>query len=151
MKRVTLTVVCSLVLGALAFAASYLWQKHRIDRSHAHTTAFEWLSGEFGLSDEQRARIETLHQQYFPECEDHCIHYTDTRQTLAAVTNDPGLDNSPEHQAAAARLAELEKEADKRFIDFIYQVAAEMDPEQSQRYLQKMKAWLERAGELSRN
>lgn len=151
MKRLYLTILCSLLLGALAFAASFLWQKSRIDRAHSHATAFEWLSSEFGLSADQRARIETLHQEYFPECEDHCIHYTDTRHTLATVTNDPGLDNSPEHRDAAERLAELEREADKRFIDFVYQVAAEMDPEQSQRYLQKMKGWLERAGELSRN
>ncbi len=146
MKRLILTILCSLVLGALAFAASYLWQKNRIDRAHTHATAFEWLSSEFELSEGQSARIETLHQEYFPECEDHCVHYTDTRQTLAAVTNDPGFDNSPEHKAAAARLAELEKEADKRFIDFIYQVAAEMDSEQSQRYLQKMKGLAREGG-----
>lgn len=151
MRRLILTILCSLALGALAFAACYLWQKNRIDRAHAHATAFEWLSSEFDLSADQSARIETLHHEYFPECEDHCVHYADTRHTLAAVTNDPGLDDSPEHKAAAERLAELEREADKRFIDFIYQVAAEMDPAQSRRYLQKMKGWLERAGELSRN
>lgn len=151
MRRYTVTILCSLALGALAFAVSYLWQKQRIDRAHAHDTAFEWLSHEFGLNVAQSARIEALHQEYFPECEDHCIHYTDTRHTLAAVTNDPELDDSQEHRDAALRLAELEKEADKRFIDFVYKVAAEMDAEQSQRYLQKMKGWLERAGELNRN
>lgn len=150
MKNLALTALASLILGVLAFAASFFWQKGRIDRAHAHATAFEWLSSEFALSAEQRDRIEALHREYFPECEDHCVHYTDTRHTLAAVTEDPGLDNSPEHRAAAQRLAELEREADKRFIDFIYQVADEMGPEQSQRYLQKMKRWLERAGELSK-
>ena len=55
-----------------------------------------------------------------------------------------------ERVRVARRLAELEKEADKRFIDFVYKVAGEMDAQQSKRYLQKMKGWLERAGEVSR-
>ncbi|MFT5109766.1 MAG: hypothetical protein ACI9UA_005416 [Pseudoalteromonas tetraodonis] len=148
MKKLVLTILASVVLGALAYAGIFLWQKGRIDQAHQHETAFEWLSKEFVLTDEQSARIESLHKEYFPECEDHCIHYTDTRETLAKVTNDPGLDNSPEHKAAAERLTNLEKEADKRFIDFVYQVSAEMDQEQSKRYLQKMKGWLERAGEI---
>ena len=149
MKRFSLTILASVLLGALAYAGVFFWQKSRIDRVHAHGTAFEWLSSEFELTGEQSASIEALHKEYFPECEDHCVHYTDTRHTLAAVIDDPGLDDSPEHKAAARRLAELEREADKRFIDFVYQVAGEMGPQQSKRYLQKMKAWLERAGELS--
>lgn len=149
MKNLLLTILASLLLGAIAFSCIFFWQKSRIDQKHAHATAFEWLSDEFELTAKQRDRVEALHKEYFPECEDHCIHYTDTRHTLAAITNDPELDNSPEHEAAARRLAELEKEADKRFIDFVYAVASEMDPEQSKRYLQKMKGWLERAGELS--
>ena len=149
MKRLSLTILASLLLGALAYTGVFFWQKGRIDRAHAHGTAFEWLSGEFGLTGEQSASIEALHKEYFPECEDHCVHYTDTRHTLASVTGDPELDDGPEHRAAARRLAELEKEADKRFIDFVYRVAGEMDPQQSKRYLQKMKGWLEMAGELS--
>lgn len=149
MKNLSLTILASLLLGALAYAGIFFWQKGRIDRAHAHATAFEWLSSEFELSAAQRGRIEALHKEYFPECEDHCVHYTDSRHTLATVTRDPDLDNSPEHKAAARRLAELEKEADKRFIDFVYKVAGEMEPEHSRRYLQKMKGWLERAGESS--
>jgi hypothetical protein len=149
MKNLSLTLLASVVLGAIAYAGIFFWQNGRIDREHQHATAFEWLSSEFELSAPQRDRVESLHAEYFPECEDHCVHYTDTRHTLAAVTGDPGLDNSPEHKAAARRLAELEREADKRFIDFVYKVAGEMDPLQSKRYLQKMKGWLERAGEMS--
>ena len=81
----------------------------------------------------------------FPECEDHCVHYADTRHTLAAINQDPTLDKNPEHEKAARQLAELEKEADKTFIDFVYRVAGEMSPGQSARYRQRMKGWLERA------
>ena len=143
MNKLVLTILASVALGTLAFSGIYFWQKDRIDREHDHGSAFEWLSQEFELTAEQSARIEALHQEYFPECEDHCVHYIDTRQTLAKVTHDPDLDDSPEHRAAAQRLTELEKDADKTFIDFVYKVAAEMDPEQSKRYLQKMKGWLE--------
>ncbi len=143
MKKLSLTALISVLLGLLAYSAIFLWQKGRIDQLHAHATAAEWLSSEFELDAAQRQRIATLHREYFPECEDHCVHYTDTRHTLATITDDPDLDNSPEHVLAAKKLAELEKEADKRFIDFVYKVAAEMNPAQSKRYLQMMKSWLE--------
>jgi hypothetical protein len=86
-----------------------------------------------------------LHNDYFPECEDHCVHYADTRHTLAAINRDSSLDRSPQHKEAARRLAELEREADKTFIDFVYRVAGELSSEQSLRYRQRMKGWLERA------
>ena len=44
---------------------------------------------------------------------------------------------------------ELKKEADKKFIDFIYSVAAEMEPESSERYLQRMKGWLEKTTDIA--
>ena len=150
MKNLSITLLASLLLGGIAYTCIFFWKKAQIDNAHDHATAFEWLSSEFSLSSEQSGRIEALHKEYFPECEDHCIHYTDTRHTLASITKDPNLDNSKEHAAAARRLTELEREADKRFIDFVYKVAGEMDGEQSRRYLQKMKGWLERTTELGR-
>ena len=80
---------------------------------------------------------------------DHCVHYADTKQTLSEITNDPGLDQHPEHAKAAVELALLKKEADKKFIDFIYSVAAEMDSDSSERYLQHMKGWLEKTTSIA--
>ncbi len=140
------TLLVCIVLGALAYAAMFFWKKSRIDHHHAHMTAFEWFCEEFAVTGDQRTRIEALHTEYFPECEDHCIHCADTRETLADITKDPELDNSPEHSEAARQLAQLEKEADKQFIDFVYRIADEMTSEQSQEYLRRMKGWLEKAG-----
>jgi hypothetical protein len=147
MRNLLITLLLSALLGGIAYAAIFYWKKGRIDDLHAHTTAFEWFCEEFEVTGDQRAEIEALHQKYFPECEDHCVHYADTRHTLAVITEDPKLDNSPEHEDAARRLAELKKEADKRFIDFVYQIAGELDQAQSDRYLNRMKGWLQRAGE----
>ena len=130
------------MLGGLAFAAIYYWQKKQIDDHHSHLTAFEWFCEEFQINEQQRVQIEALHAEYFPECRDHCVHYADTRHTLAEITNDPELDQSIEHEDAAKRLAELAEEADKQFIDFVYKIAGEMAPEQSDRYLSRMKGWL---------
>jgi hypothetical protein len=145
MRSLAATLLVSLFLGLAAFGGVYLWRKHQIDDHHAHLTAFEWFCAEFAVTAAQRGRIESLHTAYFPECEDHCVHYADTRETLAHITGDPALDQSPEHIDAARRLAELEREADKRFIDFVYAVAAEMDPDASRRYLKRMKGWLDRS------
>ena len=134
------------LLGGIAYATIYYWQKSRIDERHAHLTGFEWFCEEFKVTGEQRERIEALHTEYFPECEDHCIHYADTLHTLALITGDPKLDNSPEHRKAAQELARLQKDADKQFIDFVYKIAGELGEVESKRYLKRMKGWLDRAG-----
>ena len=131
MQRTALTFLCSLILGMAAFASIDYWKKQRIDAHHAHLSTFDWFCEAFEVTPEQRGRIQALHQQHFPECEDHCVHYVGTRQTLTGITKDPKLDNSPEHEEAARRLADLERNADKQFIDFIYKIAAEMDPKSS--------------------
>jgi hypothetical protein len=151
MRNLAITIAICLLLGGIAYATIFFWQKKQIDHAHSHMTAFEWFCTEFDVTGPQRAQIEALHQQYFPECKDHCVHYVDTRHTLELITEDPQLDNSDEHAGAAKRLSQLEKEADKSFIDFVYKIAEQMNPEQSKRYLQRMKSWLDQAGQSSGN
>lgn len=148
MRSILSILLAFVAVGLLSFGAVFLWQKSRIDHEHDHLTAFDWFCHEFAVSDAQREKIQALHLAYFPECEDHCVHYADTKKTLEEITADPGLDDHPEHEKAAEELSLLKKEADKKFIDFIYSVAAEMDPESSERYLQRMKGWLEKTTEL---
>jgi len=138
------TFLIALLVGGLVFAATFFWRKHTIDDHFTHLSAFAWFCEEFSVNPEQQSKIEALHQKYFPECEDHCIHYADTRETLAAINQDPRLDRSEAHRAAAERLSQLEQEADQKFIAFIYAVAIEMEPADSERYLSRMKGWLER-------
>lgn len=138
------TVLIALLVGVLVFVATFSWRKHNIDEHINHLSAFAWFCEEFAVSPAQQTKIEALHREYFPECEDHCIHYADTRETLAAIHEDPDLDHSEAHQAAAQRLSDLEREADQKFIAFIQAVAAEMEPDASELYLSRMKRWLER-------
>lgn len=147
MRSVSLTLFLSLLLGLLAFGIVFVWRKVQIDERHAHITAFEWFCEEFEISPDQRRKIEALHAAHFPECEDHCIHYIDTRQTLARINQDPDLGRSVEHADALRHLTELEKQADQEFIDFVYRVATEMDPASSRRYLHRMKGWLDRSSD----
>jgi len=149
MRSFATTLIFSIALGMVAFGSVYLWNKHKIDEHHAHLSAFDWFCEEFGVSSEQRGKIEELHLAYFPECEDHCVHYADTKRTLAKITEDPNLDGHADHVEAARKLAELEKDADKKFIDFVYGVAAEMEPSASQEYLRRMKGWLDKSGEIA--
>jgi len=149
MRSLFKALLLSACLGFSAYLVVFFWQKHRIDEHHEHLTTFEWFNEEFGVTSTQRERIEALHTAYFPECEDHCIHYADTKRTLAHITDDPGLDQAPEHIDAARRLADLEKEADKKFIDFVYSVAVEMNPEASARYLTRMKGWLDQSTRIA--
>jgi Heavy-metal resistance len=143
------TVLIALLVGVLVFAATFAWRKHHIDEHIHHLSAFAWFCEEFAVSPAQQTKIEALHREYFPECEDHCIHYADTRETLAKINEDPQLDHSEAHREAAARLVQLEQEADQKFIAFIYAVAAEMDAVESERYLSRMKGWLEHSPALA--
>jgi hypothetical protein len=145
MRTIVVTIAGCMLLGMVSFGAIFYWQKQRIDHHHAHLTSFDWFCEEFGVTGEQRERIGALHTEYFPGCEDHCVHYAGTQATLAEITGDARLDMSPQHREAAERLAELEKEADKTFIDFVYRISAEMDSEESLRYRQRMKSWLDQA------
>lgn len=149
MRSLLSTLLLCAIVGLLAFGGVYFWKKSLIDHHHEHLTAFEWFCEEFEVDQRQRRQIEALHLAYFPECEDHCIHYADTKQTLARITGDPDLNLHPEHEEAVEDLALLKREADKKFIDFIYSIAAEMDPESSERYLQRMKGWLEKTTEIA--
>jgi len=149
MRTLASTLLLSALLGMLAFGSVFFWKKHQIDEHHAHLTAFEWFCDEFDVTDQQKTKIEALHLAYFPECEDHCVHYADTKQTFAHILNDPELDDGPVHAEASRKLTELEKEADKKFIDFVYSVAAEMDEKASQEYLQRMKGWLNKSSNLA--
>ena len=148
MRTLAVTLLLSSIFGLIAFGSVFLWNKHQIDEHHAHMSAFDWFCEEFDIADQERKKIETLHIAYFPECEDHCVHYADTKETLAHIVNDPELNKYPEHAEAARKMALLEQEADKKFIDFIYSVAAEMDETRSQEYLQRMKGWLQKSSVL---
>ena len=147
MKNPITVALIALLCGGITFVSAFYWKKGEVDDHHAQLTSFEWFCKEFEITSEQRLRIEKLHTDYFPECEDHCVHYADTRYTLIEITGESGLNNSPKQRDLEARLNQLEKEADKRFIDFVYKVAAEMDPMQSERYLRRMKGWLPSASD----
>lgn len=145
MRSISFTLFLSLLLGLVAFGVVFALRKQQIDERHAHITAFDWFCEEFEISPDQRKKIEALHAAHFPGCEDHCVHYIDTRQTLARINQDPDLGRSPEHVEALRHLTELEQQADQEFIDFVYRVATEMDPASSRRYLHRMKGWLDRS------
>lgn len=149
MRSAPIALLLMLIAGLIAFGSVYYLQKQRIDEHHKHLTAFDWFCDEFDLTAEQRKKVEALHFAYFPECEDHCVHYVDTKATLAKIVEDPTLDAYPSHEKAASELARLEKDADKRFIDFIYSVASNMDPESAERYLVRMKGWLEKTARVA--
>jgi len=149
MRSLASTLLLSAILGILAFGSVFFWKKHQIDKHHAHLTAFEWFCEEFDVTEPQKEKIESLHLAYFPECEDHCIHYADTKQTFAHIIKDPELDDDPVHAEASRKRTELDKEAAKKLIDFVYSVAAEMNEDASQEYLQRMKGWLNKSSKLA--
>ncbi len=141
------TAALAVAIAAAAYAGVYYVQKRQIAEEHAHLSSFDWFCAEFKVNEPEKKRILKLHEDYFPECEDHCVHYAESKKNLAEIHQDPNHSNNPEHIEALKRLQDQERDADKRFIDFVYAVSREMHPDNGTRYLKRMKRWIHPAGE----
>lgn len=135
-------IVIAALLSVTISVVVFQSERDRIDQEHSHLTTFDWFCKEFGVADSSRERIRALHTAHFPECEDHCVHYADSVKTLAAINEDPHMGEFPEHVHAKEELEQLEVASAGVFRDFIHDVAEELSPEQAERYLERMGAWL---------
>jgi len=137
-------VICLVLALMLAVILSHLVAKcarQRVDDAHAHLSGFDWFCEEFRIEGEIREKVEALHRAHFPECEEHCVHYADSLETLGMVNEDPDMDGSPEHIAASQAHRELEGKSVEVFRKFIAEVAEVLPPEEADRYLERMGAW----------
>lgn len=137
-----------IALCLLALAGAFLLSqlvarcaRQRVDEAHAHFSGFDWFCQEFGVEGEAREKVEILHRAHFPECEEHCVHYADSIETLGMINEDPDMDGSPEHVAAAEAQRELEGKSVEVFREFIQEVAEVLPPEEAASYLERMGAW----------
>lgn len=96
--------------------------------------ALEWLRSDFNLTEPQFAAVKNLHESYAVECEGHCRAIQEAareRELLKAWT--PA--NATAVAAAQRKVDELRATCETAIATHVRQVAAQMSPEQSARYL----------------
>lgn len=140
--RLVILLITAGVVAVVISGLLYNLKREKVDNAHAHLTAMDWFCQEFQISDDLRPRVEALHTRYFPECEDHCVHYADSLATLSKINEDETMEGSPEHVAAMEEHQQLRGESNEMFKEFIERVADELPPDQAERYLERMGSWL---------
>ncbi|MCR6630481.1 MAG: hypothetical protein NVV74_10745 [Magnetospirillum sp.] len=123
MKRLLLSLVAALAVGALSYAIT------RGIMRPAEEDPDTWLQREFKLTETQRAAVEKLQADYEPICAEHCAQIMQIQRQLAAAPDDPAL------QTELARLKQVCFDATSKHLR---EVAAQMEPAQARQFLALM-------------
>ena len=137
MKRLLLAIVPALLIGALAFGLCYHFATRPM-RQLADEDGIAWLAQEFHLSAEQTARVQKLHDDYDPRCEEMCRKVVATNARLERMISEH-REVTPEMETALRESAELQAACRREMLTYIYAVAAVMSDAERGRYLALMK------------
>lgn len=130
-KTVALLCAVAVIIG---WAAYQLGRDGRVQEALAKRDALTWLRTDFRLSDAQFAAIRKLHESYSVVCEQHCQAIQEAairRNALKAAPNTEAAVMT----AAEQRLEELREVCERAIAAHVREVAAQMAPDQGQRYL----------------
>jgi hypothetical protein len=101
----------------------------------------EWLSDEFHLTADQFTKIKALHRVYAPKCDLMCQKIAAANVKLDRVVS-ANRSVTPEVSAALKEVTNVQEECRQAMLAHVYDVSAQMSPEEGARYLQMMKARL---------
>ena len=138
MRRAAIIFLLGLALGIMGYAGLYsarLGQTHHV--ANLEHPELAWLKTEFALSDQDFARIQTLHEQYLPECARMCVRIAQANSALESLilkTNRV----TPEISAKLTEIGNLRQECQTKMLAHFYAVSQAMAPEQGRRYLEQM-------------
>lgn len=137
MRNWFLVFLFACALGVSAFGGYYVWQQPAVEPPMANE--LEWLREEFRLDEGQFEKVEAIHIEYRPKCDDLCQRVIEAQERLdekmVASTS-----FTPEIEEELARYSQVKEECHRAMLEHVYSVAAVMDPEERRRYLEKAKA-----------
>lgn len=136
MKR-PLVLLAALLIGALAFGVCYHFATRPM-RELAERDGIGWLAREFHLDAAQTARVQKLHDDYDPRCEEMCRKVVEANAKLDRMISEHG-ELTPEIEAALRESAGLQAACRREMLIHIYAVAAVMPAGERERYLALMK------------
>jgi hypothetical protein len=99
----------------------------------------EWLRDEYHLSDAQFGRIRQMHADYAPKCDVMCEKIANANARLNQLIK-ANKTFTPELDAAMTECVAVQSECRRALLRHIYEVSAQMSPEDGARYVQMMTA-----------
>ncbi|MDL5046237.1 hypothetical protein QQ054_09340 [Oscillatoria amoena NRMC-F 0135] len=139
MKKILILILILLCAGGVAYWLTYsvsLQKKQSFFQADEDKT-LAWLKKEFGLTPGQFARVKTLHEEYLPICQELCGKVNASNQKVRELMERSSGMNGELSQALDENAA-VRAESRRQMLRHVYAVAAEMDAEQSRRYLAMM-------------
>ena len=93
-----------------------------------------WLRQEYHLTPAQFAKVEQMHADYRPTCEQMCMRIAASREKVdALIAANPTV--TPETEVALREWALLQNECRLAMLRHVYAVSAEMPPAEGKRYV----------------
>jgi hypothetical protein len=140
MKTLLTLLAAGLVAGAAACAVFHGWTMagHGNALRHSGPEELAWLRSEFGLGDEEFARITQLHLEYLPFCEALCARLEDLYSRLRPLVA-ASDEITPEIEMLLGEAAELRRECQITMLRHFYKVSQVMPEPQGKRYLARMR------------
>ena len=100
-----------------------------------HCSELSWMKEEFGLDDEEFRKIEQLHSDYVPRCDELCCRIADSSAKVQRLAEQS--DSMTEELAAALRDYETTRlECQKALIEHLYETARCMPPDKGTKFLE---------------
>ena len=135
MKKPLLVMVTGLLLAIVAYGGLFI---ARTAGGHSEAPSeLLWLRQEFGLSDQEFARIRDLHEGYLPECARMCAQIDDANKELESLVLDSDK-VTPQITDKLAEISRIRQECQTQMLRHFYAVSQAMSPEQGRRYMAEM-------------
>jgi hypothetical protein len=132
--------VGALAVGLFAFyACSFLATRDVRDMVQAPNGELQWLRREFHLSDPQFKNLQSLQAAYAPVCDEMCSRIMEANSKVDRLVSE-NREVTSELEAAMREAGVVQQDCRKNMLAHIYQVSAQMDPAEGQRYLRMMKS-----------
>jgi hypothetical protein len=136
MKKGLLILFAAIVAGILAFFLS------RGQSSPNHKLVLldsmpelAWLRTDLKLSDEQFSKVEQLHREYRPVCDEMCRRIGESETTVAKLASTQGS-MSDELIKAIENHGHVIASCKRSMLEHLYKTASVMDERQARRYLE---------------
>ena len=135
MRRAAIILLITVAASLVTFWISYELVTRPTKALLAHPdSGMEFLRTTYHLSDAQFARIEKLHQAYSPGCAERCGRIAAANARLRALISSSHA-VTPEIEATMRQWTLLQNDCRQAMLQHVYNVSAEMSPEDGKRYL----------------
>jgi NAD-specific glutamate dehydrogenase len=99
-----------------------------------HCSELSWMKSEFGLDDEEFRKVEQLHNDYVPRCDELCSEIAGaTAKVQRIALHSDSM--TPELAAALREYEATRSECQKELLEHLYETARCMPPDKAQRFL----------------